>query len=249
MGETKDWFEDVAFWEITRPFMFAPERWDVAASSIEKLRSLLNIDPPAAVLDLCCGPGRFALPLAQHGFRVTAVDRTVPLLDELRTHASGASLAIDIVQSDMRAFCRPNTFDAAINMFTSFGYFDDPDDDLTVLRNLHASLKPGGRLLIDTIHREWLLREFQARDWMESGGLLVLDERELIDSFTRIHNRWIIIRGSERYEWEFNLRLYGAADLGDLLREAGFSEVHAFGTLDGAPCDLKASRLVIVATK
>lgn len=249
MHETQDWFEDLEFWEVTRPFMFTPDRWEAAANNIDKIRTLLKIGPPAAVLDLCCGPGRFALPLAQHGFRVTAVDRTVPLLDELRTRATDAALDVDIVESDMRTFRRPGSFDAAINMFTSFGYFEDPEDDRLVLQNLYASLRPGGRLLIDTIHREWLIKEFQARDWIECGGLVVLDERELIDSFTRIHNRWIVIRGSERYEWEFNLRLYGAADLGNLLREVGFSEVNAYGSLDGAPCDLKASRLVVVATK
>lgn len=170
-------------------------------------------------------------------------------LDELRHHADDASLDIEIVESDMRSFCRPNSFDAAINVFTSFGYFEDPEDDRTVLRNLHTSLNPGGRLLMELGHREWIISQFLKRDWLERDGAYLLEERSFIDELSRLHCRWIIIQGADRHELEFNVRLYGASNLGALLRDVGFTRVEAFGSLNGAPCDLKSNRLVILATK
>ena len=64
----------------------------------------------------------------------------------------------------MRKFKRPDSFDLALNMFTSFGYFENPADDAQVLRNIHGSLQPGGSLVLETIGKEVLGRIFQERD-------------------------------------------------------------------------------------
>ncbi len=249
MSESQEWFQDESLWELTQPILFTPELWEAATSNIDKLRTLLRLDPSTAILDLCCGPGRYAIPLAAEGYRVTAVDRTRCFLSELRTRATDAALDIEIVESDMRDFCRPCAFDVALNMLTSFGYFDNPQDDIKVLQNLFASLKSGGRLLMEITPREWLIHTFQARDWHQRDDRFLLCDRKFIDSFSRLHNHWILISGQMRREWEFDLRLYGAGDLCALLRNVGFSEATAMGNLDGAPCDLKFSRLYVVATK
>jgi len=78
-----------------------------------------------ALLDLCCGPGRFTIPLALKGFNVTGVDRTIFLLDHAREYAARELAKVEWVESDMRRFSRPDSFDLVINMYTSFGYFDD----------------------------------------------------------------------------------------------------------------------------
>lgn len=249
MSDSHEWFQDESLWELTHPILFTPELWEAATANIGKLRTVLHLDPPATILDLCCGPGRYAIPLAAQGYQVTAVDRTRFFLNELQTRSAEASVDIEIVESDMRAFCRPNAFDAAINMLTSFGYLDDPEDDIKVLQNLLASLKPGGRLLMEVTPREWLIHTYQARDWYRRDDRFLLCEREFVDSFARLHNHWILIHGSLRREWDFSLRLYGAGDLCTLMRKLGFSSATAMGSLDGAPCDLKSSRLYIVATK
>ena len=249
MSESHEWFQDESLWELTQPILFTPELWEAATANIEKICTLLRLDPSTAILDLCCGPGRYAIPLAAKGYRVTAVDRTRCFLSELRTRATDAALDIEIIESDMREFCRPDAYDAAIFMLTSFGYFEDPEDDIRVLRNLFASIKPGGRLLVEITPREWLTHTFQARDWLRHDDRFLLCERRFVDSFARLHNHWIVIHGSLRREWEFNLRLYGASDLCALFQKVGFSSATAMGNLDGAPCDFKCSRLYVAATK
>jgi SAM-dependent methyltransferase len=149
----------------------------------------------------------------------------------------------------MREFCRPGSFDAAINMFTSFGYFQDRRDDQRVARNLARSLGPKGVLVIETMGREVLARIFRPRDWYEQSGYLVLEERKVSPDWSRIESRWILIKGKTRQEFTFSLRLYSAGEIKGLLKGAGFRRVEVFGGLSGAPYDHQANRLVIVAKK
>ena len=140
----REWFDDDDFWIHLFPFMFPEKRFEDAPEQMDKALRLLGVETGAA-LDLCCGPGRCSAALAQRGFAVTGVDRTGFLLEEARKRTQAAEATIEWVQADMRDFVRPATFDLVISMFTSFGYFDDKGEDLLVLRNIHASLKPGVR--------------------------------------------------------------------------------------------------------
>ena len=243
------WHEDDRFWERTAPFQFSERRWAAAPEEVEKALALLELEAGAAVLDLCCGPGRHSLELARRGFKVTGVDRTARFLEEARRRAEAEGLEIEFVQEDMRTFRRPGAFDAAINLFTSFGYFDDPEEDRRVLENIYASLKPDGKLLLDVMGKEVLARIFRPRDWQEHNGVLFLEERRLIEGWSRIETRWIIIRDGEREEFTLSLRLYSGAELRALLQEVGFRRTWLFGDLDGEPYDQDARRLVALAEK
>jgi len=241
------WHEDEAFWQDTEDFLFHRRRWEATPAEVDQASALLSLVPGARVLDLCCGPGRHALELARRGFRVTGVDRTERYLERARRRASSEGLNVEWVQDDMRSFQRTAAFDAALLMFTSLGYFEDPAEDLQVLKNLRASLANGGRLLIDVQGKEALARVFRERDWDELDGKLLLEEREILEDWARIHSRWIIIDGTKRREHTLTLRLYSGSELRTALGAAGFSEVRLYGTLDGAPYDQNARRLIAVA--
>ena len=117
-----------------------------------------------------------------------------------------------------------------------------------VLKGIADALRPGGRLLMELHGRENLAAGFQSRAWTElDDGLLLLEERAITDHWRCVHNRWIIIRDTRRYDIEFSRRLYSAGELIDLLSDVGFTDVTAFGNLDGDPYDEHARRLVIVA--
>jgi SAM-dependent methyltransferase len=245
-----DWYADDSFWETFQNYMFDPRRLALTAGEVEQMISLLDLKGGAAVLDLCCGLGRHSIEFARRGFKVTGVDLTKPYLDQARASASKENLNIEFVQSDMREFSRPGAFDAAINFFTAFGYFDNPDDDTKVARNLLDSLKPGGRLIVDLNSKEILAGRFRERDWnRRDDGTIVLEERRLLDGWKRLENRWVLIRGTERRESTLSLRLYSGAELESLLRSVGFSEVSLYGSLKATPYDQKAERLIAVATK
>lgn len=239
------WFDDPRFWDEMAFMMFHDERWANTPAEVDRIVEMLGLEPGAAVLDLCCGPGRHSLELAQRGFRVTGVDKHEAYLDQAR--AKGAE--VEWIHGDMREFVRESAFDGAINYYTSFGYFEDPADDRRVAENLRASLRAGGRLLIETMGREVLARKFRPRDWFRfDGGTIVLDEREILDDWATVRNTWTRIRDGGQDEFTFVTRLYAGTELAALLRDAGFAQVDLFGGMDGRPYDHEAMRLVAVAT-
>ncbi len=188
------WYDDDSFWETFYPAMFHRRRWEVASEEVNSALDLLDLEPGAEVLDFCCGPGRHALELARRGYRVTAVDRTASYLEFGRRRAEAEGLSVEFVQGDVRAFGLEQGFDAAVSLYTSFGYFEDPADDQRVLRNLHRALRPGGKLMMDLSGKEVLARHFQERNWSElDDGSLFLEERRLEDGWERIENRWLIV--------------------------------------------------------
>ena len=244
------WYDNDALWDHFAGVVFRPKVREKAPEEVEKLLALLQPPDGCAILDMPCGVGRHALELARRGFRVTAVDRTQRYLDEGRRRADEEKLQIAWIQKDMREFSRPEAFDCALNMFTSFGYFEDPADDRRVAENFCASLGPGGRLVMEMMSKEILARDFRPRDWVQlEDGTILLEERAVEDAWRRLRCRWIVVRGAERHEHELLLRHYSAAELIDLLERAGFAKVAAYGNLDGEPYDHQANRLAVVATK
>jgi SAM-dependent methyltransferase len=242
------WHEQDSFWE-TMP-MFGEERWEMAPAEVDAVAALLGIKPGAAVLDLCCGVGRHALELARKGFRVTGVDRTAAYLQTAREKAAAEHLELDLVRDDMRDFVRPSAFDAAINLYTSFGYFEDPADDRKVAENILDSLRPGGMLAMEMMGKEVLARIFLPRDWQElPDSSLFLQERRVTRDWTWMENRWILIEGAQRREYAVDHRIYDGESLKRLLLGAGFDSVTLLGDLCGSPYDTAAKRLVAVARK
>jgi SAM-dependent methyltransferase len=202
------------------------------------------------VLDLGCGPGRHSIPLAKQGAQVTGVDRSPFLLEKARSRAELEKLNIEWVQADMRSFVRPGGFELVLNLFTSFGYFGDVEEDLTVLRNVFHSLAPGGFFIIDVMGKEIVARGFAPSEVRKQpDGSVWVSTREITNDWYRIRSHWFLIRDQKVTEVHFDNALYSGRELVDLLRQAGFEGVKLFGSLQGIAYDLKAQRLVAVASK
>jgi 2-polyprenyl-3-methyl-5-hydroxy-6-metoxy-1,4-benzoquinol methylase len=110
-----NWFLDETFWAAVYPFMFPDTSYTAAGEQVGHLLALTGLTA-GTVLDLACGPGRYAIPLAQRGFRVTGVDCTPFLLDKARAYAAAAHVQVEWVQDDMRRFTRPHAFDLVVNL-------------------------------------------------------------------------------------------------------------------------------------
>lgn len=249
MDKTKTWHEDDSFWETWGPLMFTPEKIAAAKDEMEKVVTLTELKPGESVLDLCCGVGRCSLELARRGFKVTGVDRTTGYLSKARKQAEQENLDVEFIQEDMRTFVRPESFDCVISMFTSWTYFEDPDEDKQVIMNAYSSLKPGGKLVIQTGGKETLASIFQERNWKEIDGIIWLVEREVRNNWSWMYNRWIMLKGNERIEGEITHRLYAGSEIVALLTECGFSRVELFGDLDGSPYNQRAKQLITVGYK
>ncbi len=124
-----EWFEDESFWQVLYSFLFPVERFSAAEEEVRKIISLVNFKG-SKVLDLCCGPGRHALALAKEGFQVTAVDLIPLLLERAKAAARSEYVNVEWIHDDMRKFNRPGEYDLIINLFTSFGYFEDEKENM-----------------------------------------------------------------------------------------------------------------------
>ena len=250
MSNKVPWYEDDDMWEKVERHIFSKSRLESATVEMDQLLELTGIAPGAAVLDLCCGVGRHSLELARRGFRVTAVDRTKLYLKRARRAAEAAGLDIEFVESDMREFCRPDSFDIVINLFTSFGYFENPDDDVRVVENVSRSLKDGGHFAVESMGKEVLARIFLPNNWDEGeDGTLFLERRKPTQDWGRMENQWIVINGTDRFDIDFSHRIFSAVELKTLLTDHGFKTVQAYGGLDGSDYDQIAKRMLVLGRK
>jgi SAM-dependent methyltransferase len=244
-----EWFENPQFWEDFAPLFFDKERMEVTFEEVNKIIARLSLPANSRILDMACGIGRHSLELARRGFDVTAVDIAEYYLNLLKEQSQRESLELDIVRSDMRSYTTEAVFDAALLMFTSLGYFSDPQDDLKAARNIYQALNPGGHLLIDQMGREIVKRNFQSRDWHEVEGIFWLEERTPDDDWHYLANRWIICKEAKVNEYTFRIKMYSATELSELLKSAGFKKIQVYGDLSGTPYDEKAKRLIVIGQK
>jgi SAM-dependent methyltransferase len=229
------WYENDRFWEKTFPFMFPEQRFEATVAEMDDLLALIGA-PAHDVLDLCCGPGRASVELAKRGARVTGVDRSPFMLEKARARAAAAAVDVEWVTSDMRDFVRPESYDLALSLFTSFGYFDERGDDARVLQNIRRSLRPGGTLAMDIMNKERLARVFLPASCSESPeGHLMFERRRILPGWERIENTWYVMDKGRYEAFTFEHSVYSAAELRHLLEAAGFSEVALYGSYAGAP--------------
>lgn len=244
-----EWFEDEAFWRASYPFMFPGEMFAAAAEEVEKVVALTG-SGAGTVLDLACGPGRHAVPLARRGARVTGVDSTAFLLAKARAYAEAEGVEVEWRQEDMRSFVRPGAYDLVLSLFTSFGYFDDPAENRAVLENARASLKEDGALVVDVRGKEMIARDFEVTGSREVPGVgLVVERRAVTHDWSRMANDWILIEDGTATRFQIRHWIYSGAELEDLLLGVGFGRVDLYGSLDGEPYGPEAKRLIAVARR
>jgi len=225
------------------------ERTD-AASTEEALAAarLGGCQPGALILDAGCGNGRHAVPLARAGYRVVAFDRSAPLLAEGRRSAGGARWPMFIRGCYSRLPFGTGRFDAVLSLGTALGYLGD-DGDQRALFEFRRVLVPGGRLVIETLHREQL-----------DAGLAVHEDRELPGGATLRYERHFdralgILHEAQRLRddagWgparAYDIRVYGIDELGPMLGRAGLTDTKWYGSLSGACGPTPMTALVVVA--
>ena len=245
---SNEWFADEEFWIASYPFMFPDRRVEAAEREVEQILALTG-RPVGAVLDLACGPGRHAVALARRGFAVTGVDRSTFLLGKARSRAKELGLEIEWVHDDMRAIRRPATFDLALSLFTSFGFFRDDADNQQVLDNVAESLKASGVFVLDMLGKEIIARGYMPTGTTEFPDGLVVQRRRVAGDWSRMENEWILLEDGRARSFHFHHWIYSGREIEWMFRKAGFAEVRVLGGLDGTPYGPEAKRLVVVGTK
>jgi len=203
----------------------------------------------ARVLDVCCGFGRHSLELARRGFEVVGIDRNEAYLAEARRLAKQENLTAEFVQMDMRELSFERGFDLAINLWTSFGYYDDATN-ASILKRIRACLVTGAKFLIELDNRDWYVRHFSPRVWLpQQEGVIVLQDREF-DIEASVHRMvWTFIKdGRVTTRVLYNVRYYSCHELVALLKNAGFTDIEVLPDMRGKPFTFDSPAMRIMAT-
>jgi SAM-dependent methyltransferase len=224
--------------------LLTPER---TAADVALIWKLLELEPQLELLDLACGHGRIANALAERGERVTGLDATPLFLELARADASKRGVEVEYVDGDMRSLPWSGRFDRVLCWFTSFGYFSD-EENRQVLAEANKVLKPGGLFAIELNHRDNLLGRYMEEVVSERGADRMIDRHRFDLQTNRSHNERTIIRGGNERTFEFEVRMFSAAELRDWLLTAGFREAFAYGD-DAEPLTLEHRRMTLVARK
>jgi SAM-dependent methyltransferase len=212
--------------------------------------SALELQPGARVLDLCCGQGRHAVELGRRGFHVTGFDLSDYLLGLAREKALVAGVEVEFVRGDMRELPWEEEFDAVINLFTAFGYFESEQEDQKVLDALATSLRPGGRVVVDVLNRSSLVKRFQRKDWDDHEGHVLLSEREWDEARGRITcHLTLVAPDGQRRQSGHVLRMYTHSELVQMMESAGLEWQRSYGGFDGSDYGVDSRRMIVVASR
>ena len=216
---------------------------------VDGIIAYLGLQPGASILDLACGYGRLTIPLAERGFAVTGLDLSETLLGQARAAATEAGVQVTWHKGDMRDIPWQDSFDGVINVFSSFGYFDDETENRHVLSAVARALKPGGHFLIDVVNRDWRVCQLPERHWFEAGELIVLAEPWLNPVTGRSGETWRWLEEGRWQDLEFDTRLYTATELRAMIEAAGLRWRTVYGGWEREEFNPQARRIIALAER
>ncbi|MBI4605141.1 MAG: methyltransferase domain-containing protein [Planctomycetes bacterium] len=209
----------------------------------------LAIRPGERVLDLCCGYGRHLAAFARRGIRATGADLSLTLLKQVEPARERR-----VVCADMRALPFPGGsrgFDAVVNFFTSFGYFETDEENAEAAREMARVLRPGGRLAMDLMNPGPAVRGLEPRTERRARGFHVVEERRHDPARKRIEKR-IELRcdatGDVRRYLE-SVRVFSPGEIRALLEDAGLRVEGMLGDFEGSPCGEDSPRMIVLGRK
>lgn len=241
----KNWWRDF-FEPLVGEIMLTP-RAGMAGREVDRIIKRSKAIPPLQVLDLACGTGRHSLAFAARGFDVTGLDYSKPFLRDAQRKACVARLTVRFVHGDMRNL-RPhfaaNTFDLAVCLFTSFGFFARRSDDLKTLRAVYRVLRPGGAFVVNTVNGAGVVKRLRSPISVGSEpmpNVFVIDQARYNASTRQTLTTWTVIDArhprSRVIRKTFRVNVYSHAELKAFLTRAGFKIESVWGMLPGGRFD------------
>src|SRR5581483_1650073 len=231
-----DWFEE---WFGEEYLQLYPHRDDMDAQRMVALiRRTLPWRAGWRVLDVACGAGRHARALEDAGARCVGLDLSQRLLQRAREVTRAP-----LVRADMRSIpVRPRSMDLTLNLFTSFGYFEDDAEHGRVLAEMAATVRPGGWFVLDFLNEDTVRARLVTRD--ATVGLAGVHVVRRLSEDRRFVCKTIATADGRCFEER--VRLFAAEELEAMFAGAGLAVVHRYGDYDGGPLRALAPRVILM---
>jgi SAM-dependent methyltransferase len=212
------WF-DTPFYHI----LYKDRDYDEAETFMTNLTNYLNIPENGKILDLACGKGRHSVYLNKIGYQVTGVDLSENSIRYAKQFEN------ETLKFEVHNMCKPysETFDAVFNLFTSFGYFDNEEDNLNTIKAIKADLNETGFGVIDFLNSEYIIDNLIAENTKTVEGIAFHQKRYL-------HNGYITkdisftVNGQD-FEFQERVKALTLEDFEALFEEAGVYLLDVFG--------------------
>jgi len=219
-----------------------------AYKEVQSMVQWLNLQPGSKLLDLCCGIGRHALALHDSGFDVTGVDLSDVLLQEAKKNDQAG--VVRWLQGDMRQVPLQESFDAVVNLFTSFGYFEDDADNERVIAEISRLLRPGGKFIIDFLNPDYVTKQLVPKSERKEGNTWIKEIRTVDETYVR--KQIILHQDGEPMKREYSerVRLYRLSQFKQMARQHEIVIERVFGDYDKSVYDEQHSpRMIMVGYK
>ena len=246
-----EWYEKLytkAFIELCG--FATPEQTRREAAFVVKV---LNITPEIRLLDLCCGYGRHAYEIAKLSrCRITGIDLSDEYLAMAKEHYSTPEITYH--KGDMRDLPFDGEFDAALNLFTSFGFFDSDVENEQVLHEVCQALRPGGLFLLDYENKFWFVHndvQRKQRFWQkeDAGTYRLIDNTYDVMNEREVYAVTLLQRGVIVDQVGYSIRLYTLPELRAMLNRQGLELMQVWGDYEGDPYSVDSKRLITLSRK
>lgn len=219
---------------------------DEASTLVDLIEHTTGLGAGARILDVGCGRGRHSIEFARRGFRVTGLDLSLRALEIAKRKAVEADVSVDFLRGDMRRPA-PGSYDLVVNLFTAFGYFEDPSDHQRAVDAMVQVLERGGWLVQDFLNAPYVAQNLVPRDIQRAGKVEIRQKRRIEDN--RIRKRIEFIRDGEIHAFEESVALLTLDDFRRLYRSAGLTLKAVKGTYRGEPHTETSPRTILFSTR
>lgn len=237
-----EWFEN--WFDTVYYHVLYKKRDDAeAAYFIDSLIKYLAPQKGSKFLDLACGKGRHSIYLNQKGFDVTGLDLSQNSIENACLYKNSR---LRFLEHDMRQNLQNHSFDYVLNLFTSFGYFTDPNDDIAVIKNVKKSLNPGGFFVLDYFNAAKPNAHFDIPFTKTVDSIRFDLIKHVKDG--RIIKEIKVTDSGKVYEFTEQVRIYSLEQFKQILADEGLNLVQTFGSYDLEPYnELTSDRLILIA--
>jgi len=242
-----NWFED---WFGSEEYLTVYAHRDQAEAEkfLQLILNLTNLAVGSRILDLACGAGRHSIAFAKKGYAVTGIDLSESLLDVGKNEAANQGVNVDFQKQDIRSVQVDGTFDLVLNIFTSFGYFENDEENLGIFTTAYRYLREGGCFVFDFLNESFVKNTMVPFSQEERAGCIIRQFRSIDNGV--VVKKIELQKGEEKHTFFERVKLYNDDILIDALQKTGFAIVSLCGDYGGGRFDKEtSSRLIVVCKK
>jgi len=244
MPNKKEWYRnwfDSPYYDL----LYKDRNQEEADMFVHNLVKHLSPPKNALMLDLACGKGRYSIALNRMGYNVTGIDLSQRKIEAAKQYQNKT---LSFAVNDMRMPLQANKYDYVFNLFTSFGYFDNEEENKLVLSNVYSSLKNGGTFVLDYVNGEKVARHLMRQEKCSIHGVFFSIKRYAKNNL--IIKEIDITDGKEKCSFSEKVSIFSEPKLKQYITECGFEISETLGDYQLHKFDAeKSDRLIIIGIK